>query len=67
MSGGERRKLALAPQETVCVDRAAGRIIALDHCACPPAVPIATAGERTDEAAIACMKYYGIDRISVVK
>ncbi len=61
------RAAVLAPQETVSVDRAAGRIIALDHCACPPAVPIATAGERTDEAAIACMKYYGIDRISVVK
>ena len=61
------REAVLAPQERVPVENASGRILALDHCACPPAVPIAIAGERLDEAAIACLKYYGVCEVSAVK
>ena len=61
------REAVLAPQETVKVEAALGRILALDHCACPPAVPIAIAGERLDETAIECLKYYGVLTVSAVK
>lgn len=61
------REAVLSPQEKVKLENASGRILALDHCACPPAVPIAIAGERLDERAIECMKYYGIYEVSTVK
>lgn len=61
------REAVLAPQEQVALENASGRILALDHCACPPAVPIAIAGERLDETAIECLKYYGVSAVSVVK
>ena len=61
------REAVLSPQERVGIDNAAGRILALDYCACPPAVPIAVAGERLDEAAIECLKYYSVCEISAVK
>lgn len=61
------REAVLAPQEQVMLENAAGRILALDHCACPPAVPIAIAGERLDETAVACLEYYGISAVSAVK
>jgi len=61
------REAVLSPQETVKVEAALGRILALDHCACPPAVPIAIAGERLDETAIECLKYYGVLTVSAVK
>ncbi len=61
------REAVLSPQETVKVEAALGRILALDHCACPPAVPIAIAGERLDETAIECLKYYGVSAVSAVK
>ena len=61
------REAVLSPQEKVQIENAAGRILALDHCACPPAVPIAIAGERLDERAIECLAYYGVCEISAVK
>lgn len=61
------REAVLAPQEQVALENASGRILALDHCACPPAVPIAIAGERLDETAIECLKYYGVSAVSAVK
>lgn len=61
------REAVLSPQQTVPIENAAGRILALEHCACPPAVPIAIAGERLDERAIECLKYYGISEVSAVK
>jgi arginine/lysine/ornithine decarboxylase len=34
---------------------------------CPPAVPIAVAGEVIDENVIECFKYYGIVKVNVIK
>ena len=61
------REAVLSPQQKVPIENAAGMVLALDHCACPPAVPIAIAGERLDENAIACLEYYGVREVSAVK
>ncbi len=53
--------------ETVPVSEAKGRILAEPGVTCPPAVPIAVCGEIIDDNAIDCFKYYGIDKIKVVK
>ena len=53
--------------ETIPVSEANGRILAEPGVTCPPAVPIAVCGELIDDNAIACFKYYGIDKVKVVK
>ena len=53
------REACFAPQRRVETEKAGGLIMGLDHCACPPAVPIVTAGERITEEDIALMLYYG--------
>ena len=61
------REAMLAPAETMPVDRAAGRVLASPGVSCPPAVPILLCGEVIDEAAIRAFRYYGIERVDVVK
>ena len=61
------REAVLAPQQMLAIGNAVGRVLALDHCACPPAVPIAVAGERLDERALACLEYYGVSEVGIVK
>ena len=61
------REAMLSVSETVAVAESAGRILASPSVGCPPAVPILVCGERIDSAAIACFRYYGIDRVAVVK
>ena len=61
------REAVLAPQKRVPLEKALGRVVGSDHCGCPPAVPIVTAGERIDEAALACMKYYGFTHCFVLE
>jgi len=34
---------------------------------CPPAVPIVVCGERIDDAAVECFRYYGIECCLVVR
>ncbi|MBQ9802477.1 MAG: hypothetical protein IJW51_05345 [Clostridia bacterium] len=57
----------LAPTEAVPLSHAVGRICAAPAVSCPPAVPIAVAGERIDASAVALFAHYGIDKIAVVK
>ena len=57
----------LSPTETVPLSRALGRICATPTVSCPPAVPIAVAGERIDAAAVSLFAHYGIDAVSVVR
>ena len=59
-------EVLFARTETLPVRQCVGRICAELHCACPPAVPIVTCGERIDEAAAACMLYYGIETCTVI-
>ena len=61
------REAILSNSECLHADECIGRIVANSSVGCPPAVPIAVAGEIVDENALKCFKYYGINRINVVK
>ena len=61
------REAMLAPSELLLAKECVGRVLALPTVGCPPAVPILVCGERIDEHAIECFKYYGIDKCCVVK
>lgn len=61
------REAMLSPSAEVSVDDASGCALASASVACPPAVPILIAGERIDEGAIECFRYYGIEKIRVIK
>lgn len=61
------RDAALSPCETLTVERCLGRILAAATVGCPPAVPILVCGERIDEHALACFRYYGIEACTVVR
>ena len=61
------REAALSPCETLPVERCRGRILAAATVGCPPAVPILVCGERIDEQALACFRYYGLETCTVVR
>ena len=61
------RQASFSPAETVPVSQCLGRVLAAATVGCPPAVPIVVCGERIDEAAIACFRYYGIESCRVCK
>lgn len=61
------RQALLSPSETISIDDAVGRICASPTVACPPAVPIVISGERMTQAHVNVMKYYGHERIEVIK
>lgn len=61
------RDAVLSPAEEIPVENALGRVLVDAHASCPPCVPIAVSGERIDEKAIRCFRYYGIDTCWVTK
>ena len=61
------REAAFSPSVELDVANACGRILAVTNVACPPAIPIVVCGEKIDERAIECFKYYGIEHCRVVK
>ena len=61
------REALFLPSEEISVEESLGRILSSANIACPPAVPIVVSGERIDSCAIEAFKYYGIERIRVVK
>lgn len=61
------REALFAAQETVPVENALGRVLAVPTVSCPPAVPILVCGERIDGTAIAAMQYYGIETCVVIQ
>ena len=61
------REALLSPAETLPVGECIGRVLAAATVGCPPAVPIVVSGERIDESAVACFRYYGIETCAVVK
>lgn len=61
------REAFFAPQERVKTERAIGRVCGAPSVGCPPAVPIAAAGELIDENAVALLKYYGNDTVVVLR
>lgn len=60
------REALLSPAETVLVEDSLGRVLAAATVGCPPAVPILVCGERIDEKAIRCFRYYGMECCTVV-
>ena len=61
------REAILSNSECLPVDECIGRVVANSSVGCPPAVPIAVAGEIVDENVLESFKYYGINKINVVK
>ena len=61
------RQALMSPSREVGVDDALGEVLASATVSCPPAIPIVVCGERIDEQAIACFKYYGVEKCRVVK
>lgn len=61
------RRALLSPSEILPVDECVGRVLAAATVGCPPAVPIVVSGERIDESAVVCFRYYGIETCAVVK
>lgn len=61
------REAMMSPSELIPAEQAVGRILASPSVSCPPAVPIIACGEVIDESAAECFKYYGIEKIRVVK
>lgn len=64
--GTVRELAAEAAAQTVPVEESLGRILASPTVGCPPAVPVVACGERIDEGALACFRYYGIKTCTVV-
>lgn len=60
------RAAIFAPQETVPLGKAAGRICGTPAVSCPPAVPIAVSGERLTSAVLERFAYYGQTSVDVV-
>ena len=54
------------PWETVPAAQALGRVCGAPTVACPPAVPIAVAGERIGPEAAELFARYGVDRVEVL-
>ena len=67
---GERvmtiREAMLSRTVTLPVEACVGKVLAAACVGCPPAVPILVCGERIDEAALGCFRYYGIRCCTVV-
>ena len=61
------REALLAPRERVSASAAAGRVLASAAFTCPPAVPIAIAGERLTSEHVRLLLACGIDDIEVIK
>ncbi len=61
------RQALMSSSREVAVEDACGEVLASATVFCPPAIPIVVCGERIDERAIACFKYYGIEKCRVVK
>jgi len=61
------REATMSPCELLPVDECEGRVLARLGVSCPPAVPIAVSGEEISKEMIECFKYYGIEKVSVIK
>ena len=61
------REAVFASSETVEAEKAEGRICASPTVSCPPAVPVVMSGEVISREAIELMRYYGTQRVEVVK
>ncbi len=61
------REAMLGESEWIPVGQSAGRVLASPCVGCPPAVPILMCGERIDPTAVQMFRFYGFERVKVVK
>jgi len=61
------RDAIFSPAEWIPVSNSVGRILASASVGCPPAVPLAVSGEIIDENTASAFKYYGIEKVNVIK
>ncbi len=61
------REALLGMSELLETERCLGRILAQPSVGCPPAVPIAVCGERLHAAHLELFRYYGIDKLRVLR
>ncbi len=61
------RESIMAGSEIINISYSIGRICAQPSVSCPPAVPIVMPGEEITEDAVALMRRYDIEKISVIK
>ncbi|MBQ3014273.1 MAG: PLP-dependent transferase [Clostridia bacterium] len=61
------RDTLFCEKETIPLSKAHGRVLASLHVACPPAVPIAVAGEKLDGITLSLFAYYGKTTCDVIK
>ena len=61
------RQAMLSLTQWLPVEQCRGRILGEPSVGCPPAVPIVVCGERIDENALACFRYYGVESCAVVR
>jgi arginine/lysine/ornithine decarboxylase len=61
------RAAMLSPSEVLPIENCVGRILASPSVGCPPAVPLLVCGQRITAADLPRFRYYGIDRLRVVK
>ena len=61
------RAAMFSDSEILPIEKSLGKVVADVSVGCPPAVPILVSGEVVDATAIECLKYYGIEKIKVVK
>ena len=60
------RDAMLSPGVKITIEEAEGRIFADAHVGCPPCIPIIAPGERIDQNAVRCFRYYGIKACRVI-
>ena len=61
------RQAYLSDFETVDIGCSLNKVCAVSSVSCPPAIPIAIAGEVITEETIEALKFYGINQIDVIK
>ena len=61
------RQAMFSEKEKISVENSFGRVLAEGVLSCPPAVAPLVCGERIDQNAIECFKYYGTETLWVVK
>lgn len=60
------RDALMSSGREIDVDGAVGCVLANAAISCPPAIPVAVCGERLTESAVKAMKYYGIEKVTVI-
>ena len=61
------RQALFAPHELVPPEESLGRVCGIPTVGCPPAVPIAVAGEEITPEALQLFRRYGVQQVDVLR